>query len=78
MTRIKPGRTPDARAKHVREALRFCAAGIDEGWTAERTSELCRECYGVVIPPLVIQEVFRAIKKIGDIRAVDDSLVSSG
>jgi hypothetical protein len=74
--RLKPGRKPDARAVHRREALRFCCAGIDEGWSPERTSELCITLYGVEVPPAVIRDLFNVIKKTADIRAIDDSMVS--
>jgi hypothetical protein len=70
MKRIKPGPKPGEAAAYRREALRFCAAGIDEGWDAERTSELCLELYSVSIPPAVIRDVFETLKKWSESRAI--------
>lgn len=70
--RIKPGPKTNADAIHRREALRFCAAGIDEGWTPERTSELCLGLYGVVVPPALIRDTFELLKELADRRAIKD------
>ena len=67
---MKPGRKPDADGLHKREAVRFCAACLDENWTPERTSELCLILYGVLIPPGVILSVFGVIKKAAESRAI--------
>jgi len=70
--KLKPGPKPNADAIHRREALRFCAAGIDAGWTPERTSELCLDLYSVSVPPGIIREVFETLKQLADSRAIKE------
>jgi hypothetical protein len=75
--KLKPGPKTDAAERHRKAALYFCAIAIDEGWTPERTSELCLKLYGVKITPLTIRDWSELNKKFAEFRTKDGPMLQS-